>query len=369
MLLRTSSLLHDERVLKEMNSLSEQDATVKAFVSENTNEAKSYSVCENANANSLKLKSYNKLGRMSVAELGLKALVKILSDKQPPGSKKIVWFHDPVMFVNIPLFYLFRKTGHIDKLVWDHHELPPSSITNSSRWRKIIGTLASKVDANIQANTWRKSYFLDKFLSGNKSLEPKIHVLRNYPGSAQEDSPEPSVVAKLADQPFIYIQSGFGDHRNYPSLHQALRKAASLPVVFSGSAPADVNFDDFPVPVIALGKVSPSSLPWFFRHAAFTVILYKSNFGINNHLCEPNRLFHAISNQLPAITGNNPPMREAIEKYSAGVILDDDGTDPAGLETAIAKMCAEYSDYKYSAPLDLQWDSQKDVLKTLVLGS
>jgi hypothetical protein len=373
MILRTRSVLNDERVLKEAATIAELGSCVEIFASESANKRANSSFSGQVNLLSQNLWSARFLGRLSVVELNCRAVARTVNARVRGRKFEIVWLHDPVMFLGLPIWLLLRALGVVSKIVWDHHELPPAKYVQSPGWRWLLGRLALSVDINIQANEPRKAYFVDCFVSSDRHrarLDEKTLVLRNYPARQEGAITLPDEIRdQLPKEPFVYVQSGFGSHRNFASLAQALSQFEDLPVVFAGVSPAEAADYFARANWIALGRVAPAYLPALFQHAQFTIILYQQSFGINNWLCEPNRLFHALSHACPVIAGNNPPMKAFLESTGGGVILDDDGSDVAGLVERIQAVRQASDTFKIIYPEGGYWESQKDTIASAIVDS
>lgn len=356
MFLRTRSVLNDERVNKEVNSLGPLVNNVTIFASEFSNKYSSFSR-DNAFFNVIKLFSFKILGRLSVLELFFRAIPTLLFKGE--GAKKVIWLHDPILFILLPFIFILRKLKVVHLIVWDHHELPPSHIVNSSFWRGLLGWFARHVDINIQANRPRAEFFNQYFLKKSVS---EIFIIRNYPDNSKFSVPENFDL----DGPFIYVQSGYGNHRCWPSLFKSLRESSTLPIVFAGAPEGKFDYSGFSVPVIELGRISPQELKGLFYKAAFTIVLYQERFGINNFLCEPNRLFHALNSRLPILCGYNPTMSDEVAKFKAGIILEDDGSNPIYLSKAISQMCREYEKYNYEVDDLVSWHIQAPIFNEII---
>ena len=360
MLLSTNSVKNDERVIKEAHTLAMIGISVQIHACENSNAQARYAI-ENIPIHLYKCTLKKILGRLHVVELFIRVLLNSKIDRR---TSPAVWVHDPIMFSIIPFLLLLKKLGLIDSIIWDHHELPPKAILKSRTFRKLFSFCARCVDKNVQANRWRATLFRRLFLK-KAHTKLNVEVIRNFPSQRLFTAKQPDNNI-MTEAPFIYIQSGFGEHRNFSYLRQALKKAATLPIVFSGEVPEDTVFEDFSVPVTTLGKIPPEQLIWYFQHAAFTVILYNKDFGLNNYYCEPNRLFHAIKHDLPAIVGSNPPMAKEVSKLKCGLILSDDGTDVQALQESIYVMCHSYGKFKRNREIEMNWEQQTPVFKNIL---
>ena len=73
--------------------------------------------------------------------------------------------------------------------------------------------------------------------------------------------------------------------------------------------------------------------------------MYDSS-SANELYCEPNRLYQSIGLNKPVITGNNPPMKDIVEKYGLGLSLKNDGRKKSEIINAIQQLNESYDLYK-----------------------
>ena len=85
-------------------------------------------------------------------------------------------------------------------------------------------------------------------------------------------------------------------------------------------------------------------------------LAFYKNISANNWYCEPNRLFQNLINGNPVVVGNNPPMKELVEKYGVGVCAETDGSDIEAIISAIKQVIANYDAIKQNISRnEAQW--------------
>lgn len=99
-----------------------------------------------------------------------------------------------------------------------------------------------------------------------------------------------------------------------------------------------------------------------------SLVFYK-NVNPNNWYCEPNRLFQSINNGIPVVVGNNPPMKELVEKYGVGVCAETDGGDVKSIINAIEIVIGDYEGFKHNLEANAQnwlWNQQDNIMREIV---
>jgi glycosyltransferase involved in cell wall biosynthesis len=72
---------------------------------------------------------------------------------------------------------------------------------------------------------------------------------------------------------------------------------------------------------------------------------------------------------LPVVTGNNPSMKEIVEKYGFGVSLDDDGSSVEKIVEGLNQVLSNYEVYHNNTlqhRKQLLWDNQEPVIMSIV---
>ncbi|MCG9698282.1 hypothetical protein [Shewanella sp. Isolate11] len=330
MLLKCNGLAYDDRVRKESISLTANGYDVDIHVLENDNKSASGNVFND----SIKFKQYYLISRKLFKGnrfLFLK-LMELFFRFFPSSFKRydVVWLHDPLMFIFVPYFFLLKKIGRVNKIVWDQHELPPQYFLCSKLLRKFYKTALSLADVRIHANEERALY-LNKVLEKNYSFK----VIRNFVDElfVQEKALPLSKeeINWLGGDDYFLLQSGAYEVRNFSSVAEAICNTIERKCIVVGGFDKDYvsnlrkkysNFDDL---FLFVGMVPQIRLVDYIDRALASVILYHDK-EPNSFYCEPNRLYQSISRGTPVIVGSNPPMANIVSELRCGIILENCGS-------------------------------------------
>jgi glycosyltransferase involved in cell wall biosynthesis len=121
--------------------------------------------------------------------------------------------------------------------------------------------------------------------------------------------------------------------------------------------------------VYFLGKLTQDELPKITSSADIGVSLIE-NLSVSYYHALPNKLFEYIMADIPVIVSNLPQMKEIIEKYDAGFVVDFESKDE--LITAIQKLTEDEDLYEskkqncHIASQELNWEKEvTTLLKTI----
>lgn len=112
------------------------------------------------------------------------------------------------------------------------------------------------------------------------------------------------------------------------------------------------------------GKVPQKNTKLYIKKCIVALVFYATNTP-NNIYCEPNRMFQSIMMGIPVIVGNNPSMKDVIDKYQVGISLDNDGSDIESIKLALDDILRQYDLYKSNVLRNrdkLCWDHQENLL-------
>src|SRR5699024_725074 len=131
-------------------------------------------------------------------------------------------------------------------------------------------------------------------------------------------------------KPYILWMGAALKNRNFWSVLKGFEQwTENINLVIMGSVEAEIqsyieghNLSDR----VFCKFVSQEEIIHFVDNALLSIVLYKQN-SPNNLYCEPNRLYQLITRGIPVIVGNNPPMKNIIDKFDAGIVLPDDGSN------------------------------------------
>ena len=96
--------------------------------------------------------------------------------------------------------------------------------------------------------------------------------------------------------------------------------------------------------------------------------MFYKNSSPNSWYCEPNRLFQSVINKVPVVVGNNPPLKEYVEKNNCGVSVDTDGSNIDLILDGINQVLSERDSYVESiSKHDIAlWSGQEDVIEDII---
>jgi glycosyltransferase involved in cell wall biosynthesis len=364
--LYTSGLEYDDRVRKEALSLKEF-ANVEVFfiTPENNSGAGVTSYGVPYRIFSLKLRRLLPSGKYTF----IKSFEFFLTVRKYLKRFDVVWVHD-VHVAAIP-FFLSHKN-----IVWDLHEIPAAFI-NSQLKRKIFGYIENKCRVIIHANPHRISYLIK---AGVIRKKHKHLVLRNYPDSSFLNS---DLVDKkfnefkdwLNNSEFVYLQGLQGIHRFPEQTIAAIMVSNDIKAVVLGNFNADVKDyllkeygKDLFNKVFFRGMLPQLETMKYIVNSLFSMVFYNNNTP-NNMLCEPNRMYQAIALGKPVIVGSNEPMKEIVEKFGFGIVINGYGNEISEITSAIELMKSNYKQYHSNILHHRQkiiWSSQEPIFADIL---
>lgn len=265
-----------------------------------------------------------------------------------------------------PLFcLLFSK----HKIIWDLHEIPSVFLRNIV-FKRIFQYLEGKCKVIVHANPQRLSYLTDNHLIKS----PGKHLyLRNYP-QFDDNVHQQLTYAPLNDflswkgkSQCVYLQGlNESSRAPYESISALMRIDSIKGVVigrFDESAKRKLleDYGDRLYDKIYFTGMLPQQYTPLFMKECFTSIVLYINTCPNNYYCEANRLYQNIVSGNPVVVGNNPPMKDLVEKHGLGVVLKTDGTDIEAITVGILDVMQNSESYcsnieKYR--IQLNWNSQ-----------
>ncbi|MGE8653411.1 MAG: glycosyl transferase family 1 [Acinetobacter gandensis] len=359
MILKTQNLRNDQRVLKEMKSLTDEGANVNVFVSKNcdtTEEELGYPMKEINIIGGAAPK--NTLIRMiGVVVFYIKCMF-YLAFRRKKFDK--VWICDPIMFGLVLLIKLFFPKI---KVIWDHHELPPDWFSNSKILMFAFKFAYRKSDVVIHCNNARKNYLESKI----KFNHFDSFIINNVPQYVEIEEEELVIEAekwlKQNSGKIVYLQNSLQDDRNgSPAIKAILSHGYKI---FHAGTYSEKYLREHKINVEDLflgGYLTYKQINRILNHSIFTVVLYKMN-STNQIYCDPNRLYQAINLGVPVIVGNNPSMVEILSVYDNKVILADDGSNQYGIEEAITLVMNKKSKNKR---FPMSWKQFDSIFKKIV---
>lgn len=288
--------------------------------------------------------------------------------------KKDLKAFDAVWVANMDAFFVttFVKTKH---LLWDLHELP-YELFGSAWKRKLLKYTLRRCNVVLHANPQRAEYMKSINLIDDVT---KHFALRNYPdftdSEQKDDDAFNQFMAWKGDKKCIYLQGLSGDGRSaYESIIAVMHYEDFVAIVVGGF---DVDIKEklqkefgqrFNDRIRFIGKIPQLQIPHYVEQCITTLVFYK-NIRPNNWYCEANRFYQAVIMGLPVVVGNNPSMRELVQKYKFGVSIDDDGRDIDKIEAGIADVIENYEVYHQNVLTHrhlLVWDNQDAIIKEII---
>lgn len=280
-----------------------------------------------------------------------------------------VWCADVETF----LFVLLLKGKPI---LWDLHELP--TIFMQSWWKRLLFRYAEhRVKVMVHANEPRLDYLNSLGLVNHMD---KQFVLRNYPDFNEIDTEYDDVYYKfedwLGDDKCVYLQSIVSKDRADEESLGAVLDVPGLKAVVVGKIGSGrmerfeklFGKDVLAERVFFAGQQKQLKTPQYIRKCIMSLVFYKKT-SMNNWYCEPNRLFQNINNGNPVVVGDNPPMKEIVDKYGVGVCANTDGVDKEKIVIAIKKVLTEMPVLKQNlqaAQEQWLWRSQDEIIRAIV---
>lgn len=368
MLLYTSGLEYDDRIRKEILTLQNHIPGLKfkifAVLPENTEK-------EGITDYGVEYKILHLTTRDKYSS-GKKTLLKAYdfyrTVKPELKDFDIVWCADVETFM-FPLL-LPRST----KLVWDQHEIPSPFLSNGIM-KRVFRYMEKKCDIMYHANQPRIDYLKE---CGLLAQADKHVAIRNYPENLESDVPVPDEKFSafkewLGDRKCAYVQGVSSEGRKCYETLTAVLRIPSLCAVVVGSVDRnslqkvkDEFGEEVNKRIFFIGKIPQKNTKLYMRECIVSLVFYATD-QPNNIYCEPNRMFQSIMMGVPVIVGNNPSMKDVVDKYGVGISLNNDGSNIASITEAIDKIFGNYSHYKTSILNNrekLCWDHQEELLVT-----
>lgn len=269
-----------------------------------------------------------------------------------------------------PFFFpLFSKK----KMVWDLHEIP-SLLIGSKLKNLVFHRMERRCPVFIHANQERLDYLTS---IGVVRLPEKHLVLRNYPDNNwmahAEDLPASYVAFKqwLGNSEYIYVQ-GLNTRGRYPvETLSAIMEVGIIKAVVLGRIPEGLmkeftsKYPNYADTIYFVGQVIQAETAPFIAHCKFSIVYYSTDIP-NNRYCEPNRMFQCLAFGKPVIVGCNEPLKNVVNQYGNGFVLESDGRSVEENKNAIIHMQSSYDLYKekaYQNKSCFAWESQDGVFR------
>lgn len=281
---------------------------------------------------------------------------------------------DAIWVSDIETFFMAALVKK-DHLLWDLHELP-SAMLSSKLKRVILKYVFRRCKIVVHANPQRIEY-LNKLNVINNTSEQfalPFYKIIQISEAVQDDDLNDFIEWKSEDR-CVYLQGLNDDGRAaYESIAAVLQKDGLKAVVVGG-------FDDkikgrlqrtfgheLNERIKFVGKIPQVKIPFYVKQCYISLVFYK-NTGPNNYYCEANRFYQAVVSGVPVVVGNNPSMRELVQKYGFGVSIENDGSDIYAITKGIDDVLSNYDEYRQNIEKYrhiIEWKSQDGVIKEII---
>lgn len=368
LVIKTSGLEYDDRVRKEIQTIQKLYPSIsfKIFVMLPENKETEGVTSYGTPYKSVYVPSRDKYPSAKKAALKSYEFYKTIKDELKEFDA--VWCANDDTAVVAALV----KTKH---LIWDLHELPTAMMSSKlKRW--LLKFIFSRCQIVIHANPQRAAYLQGQ---GLIKQPEKHYALRNYPNFEDKDPETDNNYLQFEewkkDGKCVYLQGLNNESRAaFETVDAVMQTAGLIAVIVGGfdenSKHALINKygEELEKRVYFAGKIPQMKIPQFVEKCQLSLIFYK-NVRPNNWLCEANRFYQSIILGLPVVTGNNPPMKEIVEKYGFGVSIDDDGGNTEKIKQGIHDVLSSYDVYRKNIEENkhnLLWGCQKSIIKEIV---
>lgn len=374
LVISTDGLEYDDRVRKEILSIQKLFPNVSfkifAIIGGKENNKKTEGVTSYGTPYKtyyLKSREKYKNGQKDYIKL-FEFTFKVLPDIR---SFEAVWFAEITGGLALML-------SHNKYMLWDLHELPALFFKN--RITKLaLKFLFHKCNVVLHANNARIDYMKGLGLISDPS---KHYAIRNYPNFEDIDSEYDQKYYDCKEwingRNCVYLQGLFAERRApFETISAVIDTSNLLAIVvgpFDKSVLAKLNnkYGENKVAerIRFIGPVPQLKIPQYLQLCYFSLVFYK-NVSANNYYCEANRFYQSIILGIPVVCGNNPPMKEIIDKYGVGVSINDDGSNIEEIKNGISKLFAHESEIRTMISINKNlflWESQEATLKKAFLS-
>lgn len=285
--------------------------------------------------------------------------------------------YDAIWVANEEVFFIPFLLHH-KHILWDLHELPLSLLKNMPM-RYLLRYTFNRCKVVLHANPQRIDYLYSKGVIGKRTINI---ALRNYPNFNDIDKDYDEIFQHFQcwkkGRKCVYLQGLTEDRRAaYESIAAVLRHNDLVAVVIGKMHVESMDRlrQEYGEATLShrvhfVGRIPQLKIPQYVAESHLSLVFYK-NVSPNNYYCEANRFYQSVILGLPVVVGNNPPMKEIVERNGFGVVIDDDGCNIDKISEGINDVIENYDYYKTNIDKNkhvLIWDSQEEVIRKIVLS-
>ena len=368
-IIKTESLDYDDRVRKEILTVQKLYPYIKfkIFVMLSDNIESEGETSYGIPFKSVYIKSRYKY--RSTERIYLKAYEFHKTINYNIKNYDVVWCAD----VETSIIALLARNKNI---IWDLHELPAVFMSNYLS-KLFLRILFRKCKLVLHANQQRIDYLKRAKIINDTS---KHIAVRNFPNFDDVDDIYDDLYYKFTnwkeDKKCVYLQGLNNDGRAaYESIVAVLQEPKLVAVIVGGfdMSIKERLINEFGVEVLKdrlffTGKISQLKTPQYIKQCFMSLVFYK-NTSPNNFYCEANRFYQAVIMGLPVLVGNNPTMKDLVEKYNFGLSIDDDGSNISVISDGIKTLMKNYEFFLQNNERyreELLWEKQEPVVRQIV---
>lgn len=369
LVIKTEGLEYDDRIRKEIISIRKlfPDIQFKIFAMLEENQIKEGFTNYGIPYKSVYIPARDKYP--SAAKTTLKAYQFYKAVRKEIKGYDAIWVAE-IEAVFIPLLL------HHKRILWDLHELP---LLFTSSWlkRKLLRYIFNRCKVVVHANPQRLGYLENIGVVANKS---KHFSLRNYPNFDDKDESYDETYNNFikwkGNRKCVYLQGLANESRAAYESVAAVLSINDLAAVVVGKMCSesivklrrDFGEDALNERILFIGRISQLKIPQYVAECCVSMVFYK-NVQPNNWYCEANRFYQSVILGLPVVTGNNPSIKELVDKYEFGISIDDDGCNVEKIVAGLDEIMKNYNFYRQNTIKyrdRLLWDNQEEEIKSIV---
>jgi glycosyltransferase involved in cell wall biosynthesis len=262
------------------------------------------------------------------------------------------------------------------RIVYDAHEITTDREGyKMSRWfvRQIEGVLVHKVNGMITTNLTRGDFFCNEY-----GIKPPVVLQNRSKYQAPLNSNKLREILDLnAQVPIVLYQGGIQSGRGMRNLVHVAERVEDAYFVYLGSGGQEqvikemVKAKKLEDRVFLLPMVPLQELPVYTASGDIGVQILR-NTCLNHYTTESNKLFEYLMAGLPVIVSDFPEMRQIVEEYEVGIIVNPD--DVEGIAAAVKRLISDRSLYQrlrrnaLASAKKLSWEEQEERLLALYRG-